>query len=116
MSIEKLDHYQALADQTMAHDLDEWQALATLGLGIAGEAGEVADLVKKIIGHGHPLDMAKMTKELGDVLWYVATLSRHLGLSLQFVAEANIEKLRARYPDGFTTERSMNRDPEHDRA
>lgn len=103
------DEYQALAWKTMAHDLDVMTTLATLGLGVSGEAGEVADEIKKVIGHGHPLDINKLIKEMGDVLWYLATLSEHLGVPLELVASQNIEKLRARYPEGFSTERSLNR-------
>ena len=83
--------------------------LAINALGIAGEAGEVADLVKKHVGHGHPLDRNKLAKELGDVLWYVAALAHDIGLDLSTVAALNVVKLRRRYPDGFSTERSINR-------
>lgn len=100
-----LDHYQQLACRTMGD-----ASLAVLALGVAGEAGEVADIVKKVVGHGHELDRDKLRKELGDVLWYVATLSRALELDLSDVAGANIEKLLARYPDGFSAERSRNRE------
>lgn len=78
-------------------------------LGVAGEAGEVADLIKKTFLHGHPLDDAKLKKELGDVLWYVTAIARDRGFTLADVAAANVEKLRARYPDGFTREASMAR-------
>ncbi len=78
-------------------------------LGIAGEAGEVADYIKKIVGHGHALDKAKLSKELGDVLWYCAALADDAGLSLADIATGNIEKLRARYPDGFSTAASIAR-------
>lgn len=83
--------------------------LAINALGVAGEAGEVADLVKKHVGHGHALDRDKLAKELGDVLWYVAALAHDIGIDLSTVAALNIEKLRRRYPDGFSTERSINR-------
>ena len=83
--------------------------LEILALGIAGEAGEVADYIKKVVGHGHALDPQALQKELGDVLWYVAMLATKCGLDLDLVAQANIEKLRKRYPDGFSTERSKNR-------
>ena len=104
--------YQKLADSTSgAHDsLDRKSArLAIAGLGLAGEAGEVADEVKKIIGHGHALDEDKLIKEIGDVLWYAAEMCSALGVSLDYVAKKNIEKLRARYPEGFSRERSINR-------
>lgn len=90
---------------------DDARLLPVFGLGVAGEAGEVADLIKKHVGHGHPLDVSKLKYELGDVLWYVAALADICGLTLDDVAAANIEKLRARYPDGFSSERSIHRVP-----
>lgn len=78
-------------------------------LGVAGEAGEVADLVKKEVGHGHDEDPERMLKELGDVLWYVAMLADAYHLSLEQVARANARKLAARYPGGFSEEASRNR-------
>lgn len=83
--------------------------LPTAALGLSGEAGEVCDHVKKHIGHGHPLDTEKIAAELGDVLWYVADLATQLGLSLSMIAHHNLEKLRRRYPNGFTPEASINR-------
>ena len=103
------EEYQKAANFTGAYYEDRTLAKAVFGLGIAGEAGEVADLIKKHVGHGHPLDLDKLAKELGDVLWYVAALSEEFGLDMEQVAILNIEKLRARYPEGFSTERSLNR-------
>ena len=76
--------------------------LAINVLGLNGEAGEVADEVKKIMRHGRQLDVERIALELGDVLWYVAETCRVLGLSLGYVAYRNIEKLQERYPNGFT--------------
>lgn len=103
-----LAEYQAAALRT-AHDDQSTQELAIRALGLAGEAGEVVEIVKKYLGHGHEFDRDKLNKELGDVLWYVATLADACGLDLAEVAEKNIEKLRQRYPDGFTHEASRNR-------
>lgn len=86
--------------------------LSVLALGVAGEAGEVADYLKKVIGHGHALDQEKLMKELGDVLWYVAVLANRTNISLEEVARENILKLRKRYPEGFDPERSKNRTEE----
>lgn len=74
------------------------------GLGIAGEAGEVADILKKHYGHGKPFDRAHFIQELGDVLWYVTALAYSVGSDLEEVARVNDAKLRARYPDGFKAE------------
>jgi NTP pyrophosphatase (non-canonical NTP hydrolase) len=98
-----LNRYQQDASRTGG------TGLAVSGLGIAGEAGEVADLIKKYIGHGHALSIDDLEKELGDVLWYVADLASQVGLTLEEVAAANIEKLRKRYPNGFSQEASQNR-------
>lgn len=86
--------------------------LMVLGLGIAGEAGEVADLIKKTFGHGHALDLEKLQKEVGDNLWYASRIMRTVGRKLRDAAHGNIEKLKARYPDGFKPENSINRKPE----
>lgn len=111
-TIHSLNGYQSEARRTM---LDNWgqqdrESLSCHGLGIAGEAGEVADLIKKHLHHGHPLDREKLIKELGDVLWYVAAVAKDIGVDLSEVAEANVMKLRKRYPDGFSQERSINRE------
>lgn len=70
-------------------------------LGLTGEAGETADKVKKIIrdkkGEATEEDRAAIIKELGDVLWYVASISRYLGVPLSEVAKKNIDKLEDRY-------------------
>jgi NTP pyrophosphatase (non-canonical NTP hydrolase) len=103
------DEYQILADRTRAHDLSDREALSMTALGLSGESGECADYVKKHLYHGHPLDRDKVVKELGDVLWYVAIMAKEVGVELSEVAEKNIAKLQARYPEGFSTERSLNR-------
>ncbi len=84
-------------------------ALARDALGLTGEAGEVADLIKKHIGHGHPLDKTKTAKELGDDFWYIAVLACRIGYTLEDIARMNVAKLMARYPEGFSSERSINR-------
>lgn len=108
-----LNEYQRQALRTAQverrNDMTDQRGLACDALGIAGEAGEVADLVKKQVGHGHPADHEKMKRELGDVLWYVSVLAHRYGFTLEEVATANVAKLRARYPDGFSSERSINR-------
>lgn len=78
-------------------------------LGITGEAGEVADLIKKHVFHGHDLDRGEIVKELGDVCWYVALLASSIGVGLDEILERNIEKLKRRYPEGFSSVASINR-------
>jgi len=85
------------------------ETLAVAALGLAGEVGEVADIVKKWLFHEHPLDVLHLADELGDVLWYVTLAATAIGYSLDNIMERNVEKLRRRYPDGFDVARSLNR-------
>lgn len=104
--------YQVEAARTgsSVHDPSDPEAslmrnLALAGMGLTGEAGEVCDLLKKVVFHGKPLDATVRTKlvlEMGDVLWYLAHAATTLGVTLDDVANANAAKLRARFPDGFT--------------
>jgi NTP pyrophosphatase (non-canonical NTP hydrolase) len=105
-----LDEYQRLALQTAGHRDSSEKVLTYTALGLTGESGEVAEIVKKAFYHGHPLDREALAKELGDVLWYVAVMAEGLRLSLDQIAQANIAKLKARYPEGFSEQRSINRD------
>ena len=79
-------------------------------LGLAGESGECADIVKKHLFHDHELDREHLIKELGDVAWYLAITSNALGCTLDDVLQQNVDKLIARYPEGFDPERSKHRD------
>lgn len=79
-------------------------------MGLCGESGEAIDLVKKHLAQGHELDKEKLAKELGDIAWYLAETASAIGYSLEDILQMNIDKLRARYPDGFAVERSVNRD------
>jgi len=79
-------------------------------LGLAGESGEVVDLVKKYLYHGHALDKEKIKEELGDVLWYLTMLGGLVDVSLTEIMSANVQKRQKRYPNGFSKERSVNRD------
>ena len=70
---------------------------------------EEKDIVKKWFAHGHELDKERLMKELGDVAWYLAEAATALDLSLEEILQANIDKLKKRYPDGFETKRSLVR-------
>ena len=82
-------------------------------MGMSGEAGEALDIVKKIMFQGHELNEATkehLIRELGDVLWYVATTAEALNVPLETVMQVNIDKLKARYPMAFDAERSQHRE------
>jgi NTP pyrophosphatase (non-canonical NTP hydrolase) len=78
-------------------------------MGLCGEAGEACDLIKKHIFNGHKLDRLKLSSELGDVLWYLAVTADALGIDLAWIAEQNLAKLAARYPNGYSDEASIER-------
>ncbi|MDA8224267.1 MAG: nucleoside triphosphate pyrophosphohydrolase family protein [Desulfitobacterium hafniense] len=102
------DQYQASSSRTDNY-ADQKEAITNFAFGICGEAGEIVDLVKKVIFHGHPIDKEKFKYEIGDQLWYLARMAEWVGLTLEEVAEANINKLMVRYPNGFSQEKSINR-------
>jgi NTP pyrophosphatase (non-canonical NTP hydrolase) len=85
------------------------EMMCNLAMGLAGETGEVVDYLKKVVFHKHDLDKGKIEKELGDLLWYIAVLASKLNIRLDDVAFYNVEKLKKRYPCGYTHEDSKNR-------
>lgn len=78
-------------------------------LGLNGEAGELGDLIKKNVHHGHAFDRDKTVKEVGDVLHYLAGLCTLYGITLEEAATMNLVKLQHRYPTGFNKEDSIKR-------
>ncbi len=78
-------------------------------MGLCGESGEAIDLVKKHLHQGHALDKEKLAKELGDVAWYLAEAATALDLTLEEILQGNIEKLKKRFPQGFSAEDSIHR-------
>lgn len=127
-----LNEYQRQSMRTsVAVDHDEnpgaWAyQLSGFGLGLAGEAaevlelamklavkaGQIADALKKFLHHEHDPDREAMKKELGDQLWYIQAIANRYNLTLEEIALANIEKLKKRYPNGWTREDSINRPAE----
>jgi len=105
----EFNQYQDLANRTSGAGGNGDRRLVIAALGLAGEAGEFANLVKKLTAHGHEIPIASLSDELGDILWYVAEAATACGLSLGSVAQDNVGKLRRRYPDGFSQDKSINR-------
>lgn len=102
--------YPIFVERMSKSELPTDQKLVEGCLGLAGEVGEVVDLVKKWMFHGHELDINAIIDELGDVLFYICMLCNTLGMDLSEVCYSNIAKLRARYPEGFDSERSIHRE------
>ena len=102
-----INEYQA---QAMRVAVEKCRNIFNVALGLTGEAGEFADLIKKINFQGHEENKEHLIKELGDALWYIALGAEVLGTDLETVAQTNIDKLWKRYPDGFDEERSIHRE------
>ena len=79
-------------------------------LGLAGEAGEACDWLKKYRGQGHPFNKNEIINELGDILYYVFYVANTLGVDVEYILEENMLKRQKRYPEGFDPDRSINRD------
>ena len=101
------NEYQQLALRTANKNSD---LVLNGALGLAGEAGEVADLIKKHLFQGHELDKEKVKDELSDILWYIAIMAKGIGIDMLEIPVHNVEKLKKRYPNGFEAERSLNRE------
>lgn len=99
-SLERFDDYQAAAAATAIYPPG---SLTYLALGLNGEAGEVAEIIKRQIRGGKPLsteEVERLALELGDCLWYIANAARELGYSLSDIAAYNVAKLRDRKDRG----------------
>jgi len=105
-----LNEYQRLAERTAGAGKVGERRLIIAALGLAGEAGEFANLVKKLTAHGHDISPKTLGDELGDVLWYLAEAATACGLDLGEIARQNVLKLQKRYPNGFDTHRSIHRE------
>ena len=106
-----MTEYQKLAARTIDPEQSNQEKLINFAFGLTGEAGETIDLLKKILFQGHDLksNYKDLTIELGDCLWYIAGIATTAGISMDEIAEVNIAKLKARYPEGFSSDRSVHR-------
>lgn len=122
--IDDINVYAGLANRTLADNVRDgsiiytWPPHAAMALnaasGLASEGGEINEIIKKWLFHGHPMDEATEThlkKELGDAQWYWVLACYAMNFDPAEILAMNINKLQARYPNGFETERSMNRAP-----
>ena len=103
-----INEYQKLAERTINNQLTfkekEYHALH----GMVGEIGELHSLYQKAY-QGHKIDIEHAKKELGDLLWFIAEYCTANGWNMEEIAQMNIDKLKARYPDGFESDKSLHR-------
>lgn len=119
--INKTESYTDLALKTLNKDVFEQKDLIlNASLGLSGEVGEVNDIIKKYMYHGHKLDddmKEKIILELGDVCWYVALMAWAIDKTkFEDVLNKNIAKLEKRYHGEFSTEKSINRKDDSDNS
>lgn len=111
-SVLTLRAFQELSERTLPEvhsTVEAREAISNYSMGLAGETGEIVDILKKYLYHGHKLDRDAAKGELGDVLHYLSGLCTLLGFDLEDVANYNIEKLKRRYPNGFSQAASIHR-------
>lgn len=105
----KFEEYQKQAARTINTELNQaCQELHALH-GMVGEIGEIHSLYQKM-HQGHTFTEEHIKKELGDLLWFIAEYCTACGWSMSDIAQMNIDKLKARYPEGFDSDRSLNRE------
>lgn len=104
-----INEYQQMALRTESPTTDETDRILQGAMGLCGESGEYIDILKKYMFQGHELDKEHMAKELGDIAWYLAVSADAIDYDLETIFQMNIDKLKARYPEGFETNKSTNR-------
>ena len=103
----EINEYQKLEMTTLNPQLDKKDVLINGVMGLCGESGEAIDIVKKYLAQGHELDTKHLAKELGDIAWYLAETATAIGYDLDDIFQMNIEKLKKRYPQGFSANHSI---------
>lgn len=111
----EIKEYQELALNTKAPLLTLLDENIHMTLGMVTEAGEIADVFKKKLAYGKEIDYVNVKEELGDIMWYIANMCNVNGWDLRDILQTNIDKLRTRYPNKFTTDSALNRDLEAER-
>ena len=104
-----LDEYEKAATRTSNQKLSEKERMLDAAAGLAEESGEILGFVRKHVFQSHPLQRDSLAIELGDALWCLAMTAKSAGFSLEQIAEANVAKLQARYPEGYSDRASRER-------
>lgn len=104
-----INDYQTQALTTLNPALSKKDILINGVMGLCGESGEAIDIVKKHLAQGHELDREALIKELGDIAWYLAETACALDVDLETVLQRNLDKLKKRYPEGFSADKSIHR-------
>ncbi len=109
-----LTEYKAECGRTLA-PLEPREQNLHMVLGMVTEVGELADVVKRKLAYGKAEDFTNVKEEIGDLMWYVVNFCNLHGFDLEEILGTNIAKLKARFPDKFTSEKALTRDLEAER-
>lgn len=102
------NEYQKLASRTINKNLAYYEQRTHALHGMVGEIGEIHSIYQKVY-QGHAVDNEHMKKEVGDLLWFVAEFCTANGWKMEDIMQMNIDKLKARFPEGFEAEKSLHR-------
>ena len=101
--------FQTLSVRTMNKELTKEQQISNMVFGANGELGEVTDILKKYLYQGHRINKQHLAEEIGDTLFYIVNLCTLFNLDIEDILQGNVDKLRNRYPEGFDSTKSINR-------
>ena len=102
------NEYQKLAARTINEELMNWQQELHALHGMVGEIGEIHSIYQKAY-QGHDASDEHLKKEVGDLLWFIAEYCTANDWNLEDIMQINIDKLKARFPEGFEVDKSLNR-------
>lgn len=109
-----IKEYSKLIKRTL-HDLDSKRDNNLhMALGLTDEVGEVVKLFKKELAYGKPVDKKELEEEMGDLMWFLVNMADINGIDMEDVMEKNVEKLKKRYSEKFTSEEALNRDTDNE--
>lgn len=111
----KIKQYLENAERTRSKLDNQQLDNIHMALGLVTEAGELADVFKKNLAYNKNIDWVNVQEEIGDLLWYVAGLCNINGFNLEKILQNNIDKLKSRYPEKFTSENAINRNLDKER-
>lgn len=101
--------FQRVSTRTLNKELSKEQQVSNMIFGANGELGEVTDILKKHLYQGHRINKQHLAEEIGDALFYIVNLCTLYNLDVEDILQANVDKLKKRFPNGFDAERSINR-------
>ena len=105
----EIKEFQLKSTRTLNQALPKDMNIVNMCLGAYGEFSEVSELIKKHLFHYHKLDQGHLAEEIGDVMFYLVNLATIFNFNMEDILQANVDKLKKRYPDGFTAKASVER-------